>query len=134
MYQFILNIINNRNFDLAKILAKIDTFYTEDKLTATEREQLYNAARNRANPDNSIDNAAVHAKLVELEQRIAALENAATAVSPASGEPEDFIEGKWYYRGNRVRFNNKRFECVAPAGVVCVWSPDAYPVYWQEIT
>lgn len=23
--------------------------------------------------------------------------------------------------------------CIAPEGVACVWNPDTYPAYWQEV-
>ena len=44
----------------------------------------------------------------------------------------DYAPGTWYYRGDMVRFEDAVYTCVAPAGVVCVWSPAEYPTYWQE--
>ena len=46
----------------------------------------------------------------------------------------DYVVGKWYYRGDVVAFNGKNYTCIAPDGVVCVWSPTEYPVYWEQIT
>lgn len=25
------------------------------------------------------------------------------------------------------------YTCIAPAGVVCTWSPDEYPAYWEKV-
>lgn len=60
-----------------------------------------------------------------IEERLAKLERTITA--------EEFTPGKWYYRGDRVRYIDKIYVCIAPIGVVCVWSPDDYAVYWQEV-
>ena len=57
-----------------------------------------------------------------LEERLSALER----VSPV----DSYTAGKWYNRGDRVFFNGKVYSCVAPDGVVCVWSPAEYPGYW----
>ena len=46
---------------------------------------------------------------------------------------DDFIAGKSYYKGDRVYFNGKLYECIAPVGAVCVWSPDDYPTYWKRL-
>lgn len=43
-----------------------------------------------------------------------------------------YAPGTWYYRGDRVDFEGVMYTCVAPVGVVCVWSPLEYPTYWQE--
>ena len=46
---------------------------------------------------------------------------------------EEYTVGKWYYNGNKVSFDGKNYNCIAPEGVVCVWSPTEYPAYWEEI-
>ena len=46
--------------------------------------------------------------------------------------PDAYMPGTWYYRGDRVSLDGVMYTCVAPAGVVCVWSPAEYPAYWQE--
>lgn len=61
---------------------------------------------------------------VTLEDRVQALERAAVV-------PE-YVPGKWYYRGDKVSADGINYTCVAPAGVVCVWSPTEYPDYWQK--
>ena len=35
--------------------------------------------------------------------------------------------------GAGVTFESKKYDCIAPEGVVCTWSPAEYPTYWQEV-
>lgn len=60
-----------------------------------------------------------------IEERVTALENAAPA-------PAEYVAGTWYHRGDKVLFNDEVYTCIAPAGVVCVWSPVEYPTYWAR--
>ena len=46
---------------------------------------------------------------------------------------DDFVVGKTYYKGDKVLFDGKIYECIAPDGVVCVWSPSDYPTYWKRL-
>ena len=59
-----------------------------------------------------------------LEERINALEKNISAKA--------FTSGAWYYRGDRIVFNDDTYTCIAPEGVVCVWSPQDYPQYWAK--
>lgn len=132
MLNIIKTVIDTNNFELTSILNKIDKVWFEGKLTDEERNSLVEQAQRKANPQNSID---VYKKLEEMDKRILELEK----LKNNSGEiiPEEtyplYEAGKWYYAGDKVTFEGKVFECVAPAGVVCVWSPKDYPVYWSEI-
>ena len=38
-----------------------------------------------------------------------------------------------YKNGDKVMFNGNVYECIAPEGVACVWSPSEYPAYWEEL-
>ena len=38
-----------------------------------------------------------------------------------------------YHRGDKITFNGKKYECIAPEGVAVVWDPVTYPAYWQEV-
>ena len=59
-----------------------------------------------------------------VEERLLALEKSVT--------PKQYVAGVWYYRGDYVTYEAEVYCCVAPAGVVCVWSPDDYSMYWQK--
>ena len=73
-------------------------------------------------------------KLEELDKRVKALEEAKEDDTTEEGTEEDAAEyevGKWYYAGDKVSFNGKTDKCIAPNGVVCVWTPTEYPTYWE---
>lgn len=81
------------------------------------------AAREAANGYTVTEKETAAAPLT-VDERLAALERTVKAA--------DYVPGTWYYRGDKVRFADAVYTCVAPAGVVCVWSPTEYPAYWQE--
>lgn len=123
------NVINRKAYNLTEMLNKIDTLWSENKISDAERDELIALARNNATSEHSVD---VTAKLVELEQRIKALEEG-NADTPTAETIEEYVVGKWYYRGDKVLFNGKEYECIAPEGAVCTWSPSEYPAYWRQI-
>lgn len=129
------------NFDLPSMLSKIDTYHINGKLTDIEREALYARAREVAKPQDSVD---LYLKLVELEERVRKLEERPVVeddnVNSETGEDngeleteviEDYVVGKWYRAGDVCMFKGNVYECIAPEGMVCTWSPDEYPAYWQ---
>ena len=129
MQNIIEKVINSKNYELSDMLKKIDTLWVQGSISDDVRTRLYEKARNNANTQNSLD---ILSKIEELDKRVKALENAEKPVEPE--EPiEEYVAGKWYYTGNKVMFEGKAYECVAPEGVVCVWSPADYPAYWEEL-
>lgn len=128
IYEIIKSTIESKNYELTDILAKIEKRCFEGQLTEAERDELQVLARDNADAKNSID---VFAKLQELESRIKALEEQ-KADEPTEEYPE-YVVGKWYYNGDKISFNGKNYECIAPQGTVCTWSPNEYPAYWNEI-
>lgn len=63
------------------------------------------------------------AKPLTIEERLTAIEKTIDA--------KPYLAGTWYYRGDKVTFNNSVYTCIAPVGVVCVWSPEEYRQYWS---
>ena len=121
----------NELFDLSTMLARIDYHHVRGNLTDDEREELIAIAREKAYPFGGVD---VTAKLLELDERIAALEKSAAGSEGADDAGiADYVPGKWYYAGDRVMENGTAYECIAPEGVVCTWSPTEYPEYWKAI-
>lgn len=129
MINIIKSVIESGNFELSDILAKIDTFWLRGNLTKEESSELYAMAQAKAKPENSVD---VMKKLEELEQRIKHLES--KSGEETTEEYPKFEAGKWYYVGDKITFEGKNYKCIAPEGVVCVWSPKDYPAYWELIT
>lgn len=60
------------------------------------------------------------------------VEERLTVLEKTISVPE-YEAGKWYYRGDMVKFDGKTYSCIAPENVVCVWSPLEYPQYWKEV-
>lgn len=118
----------NEPFDLTAMLAKIDYHHIRGNLTDAEREELIALAREKANPYGGVD---VMEKLQDLENRVRALEGAKDDTATDTETVEEYIPGKWYRAGDRVTYDGKVYTCIAPDGVVCVWSPAEYPDYWE---
>ena len=125
MYSIIKKVIDRGEYDLNSIMAKVNTLWAEGSLDDGQREELIASARGGADNRNSVD---VLAKLEELDRRVKALEDGNTEQSE---EVPAFVVGKWYYAGDVCTFDGVKYTCIAPDGVVCVWSPVDYPAYWQ---
>lgn len=132
MFNVFKNVIENRNFELKGIIKKIDTLWAQSSLTDDERAELISLAQSKANVQQSID---VMQKLEELDKRMKVVEEILANNDNNSDDTEvvyaDYEVGKWYYNGNIVKFEDVLYKCVAPDGVVCVWSPTEYPAYWE---
>lgn len=116
-------------FDLTDMLGKLDTHHIIGNLNDVEFNTLVRLAREKANPAGGLD---VMAKLQDMENRIRALEAYHAADEGGTAETVDeYVPGKWYSAGDKVAYEGKQYVCIAPAGVVCVWSPAEYPAYWE---
>lgn len=133
MYEIIKNVLIHNDYDLTVILRKIDTIWMQGKLTDDEYSELIDLARGNSDFKNSVD---LMEKINELEKRIRALEENGSSSSDGTTTEEtieEYVAGKWYYNGDKCSFEGKTYNCIAPDGVVCVWSPKDYPAYWEEI-
>lgn len=129
MYYIFKQVITTGLFELTDMLKKIDIQWIHGAITEDERAELVAMAQEHANVQNSID---VLKKLEELDKRVKALEDAEVIIPDVEEYPE-YEVGKWYYAGDKVTFEQKHYECIAPEGVVCTWSPSEYPAYWKLI-
>lgn len=127
MHDVIRDVINSRRYVLADMLHKIDTIWAQGDLDDEQRTELIALAQGNADMEQEVN---MLAKLEELEQRVRALEAGST--EPGEAYP-DYVAGKWYYNGNKITFEGGKYKCIAPDGVVCVWSPKEYPVYWELV-
>lgn len=133
MYNIIKTVIESGSFELTDIIRKIDTVWFEGKITDEEKAELVEMAQGKANPQHSMD---LVAKVADLEKRVKSLEEQKPSDTEGEEVTEEtyppFVEGKWYYNGDKVSFDGKNYRCIAPEGTACVWSPSAYPNYWIE--
>ena len=127
MYDVIRDVINTQRYVLADMLHKIDTLWAQGDIDDDQRTELIALAQGNANTAQEVN---VLAKLEELEQRVRALETGST--EPGEAYP-DYVAGKWYYNGDKITFEGGKYQCIAPDGVVCVWSPTEYPAYWELV-
>ena len=130
MYNILKNHIAHSKFDLPQVLERIKALYGRMEIDDAQREELEALAREKASFTGSLNTPD---KLVELENRIRALEEKLFAQEGTETEETipEYTEGKWYYMGDKVSYKGVTYECIAPAGVVCVWNPEAYPAYWE---
>lgn len=127
MYDVIKDVINTQRYVLADMLHKIDTLWAQGDLDDEQRTELIALAQDKADMSQEVN---VLARLEELEQRVRALETGST--EPGEAYP-DYVAGKWYYSGDKITFEGGKYKCIAPDGVVCVWSPTEYPAYWELV-
>lgn len=157
MFEIIKNVISEGRYALNDILKKIDTIWIQGDLTDEEKTNLVNMAREHALPENSFaplqkqmdvlaDQVTTLKSEIELHaKRIEALNTAISNLGGEPSEPEEPVQEEYpsyvqptgahdaYYRGDKITFNGKKYECVAPEGVAVVWDPATYPAYWQEV-
>lgn len=127
MYNVVKDVIKNGDYNLTDILKKIKMLWLQGDVSEEEYAELCLLSRNGAKTEYSVD---VLAKLNDLEKRLSVLEKGNTSVDNTEAVAE-FADGKWYYNGDKCIFDGKIYTCVAPDGVVCVWSPADYPTYWE---
>lgn len=130
MYEIIKNVIQSGRYELTDILTKIGTLWVQSSLTDDERTELTDLARSGADPSRGVD---VMAKLSDLDKRVAELERAGTTDPEPGEEYPEYVAGKWYYKDDKCTYKGSKYICTAPAEVVCVWSPEEYPEYWQLV-
>ena len=141
MFDLIKEVINSKDYKLEDMLYKINKMYIEEFITEQEKTELDNLVRENADPVNSyaplreqIDN--MYIKISNLENRVNALENTGGTEEP--GEEEDYKEfvqptgaHDAYNAGKKIIYKGKKYICKIDG---CVWSPDAYPAAWEEVT
>ena len=130
MYSVVENVLKQGGYNLNDIIRKIDSLWVKGSLTDEEKESLITLARNGAKPENSLD---ILSKLDELEKRVRALETDTNKPEDNTETYPEYQDGKWYYNGDKCSFEGANYVCIAPEGVVCVWSPSAYPTYWEKV-
>lgn len=128
MYNMMKEHINRGEYRLHEAQDKINKLWVMGHLTDEQRDELLGLMRNGAQAVNEVD---LFDKVAELERRVKALESGASS-GPVESLPA-YQPGKWYYCGDKVTFDGNIYECDAPEGVVCTWSPVEYPTYWKRI-
>lgn len=131
MYNVIKTVIESKDYKLEDILHKISKMYVENRLTEAEKNELDNMARSNAKVENSYD---IQKQIDNLVARVEALENKNTSEETPVEEYAEFVQPAGahdsYQAGDKITYKGKKYTCIMPN---CVWSPDAYPVGWEEV-
>ena len=123
------NVIESGNYDLAELLAKIDAYHIEGKLSDADRDELYALAR--ATPDMQLD---LKEEIKRLWAEVKALKKNGT-----SGGTTDTVKD-WkqptgahdaYMTGDKIKFTDgKTYRSLIDYNV---WSPAVYPAAWEVV-
>lgn len=127
MFEVIETVISEGNYVLTELLVKIDYFFAKGTLTEEEYATLKAKARTNAIPSKETD---LFKKVMELEARVNKLEE--NGAGNTESTVEEYVVGKWYYAGDKCKWNGEVYACIAPEGVACVWNPSDYPLYWSK--
>lgn len=138
-YAMAMEEIGYGGYDLSDMLLKIDRLWLEDAIDASYRDQLKDAAREHATPEDSYASpqeriTALEVALRSLETRVSALECAGGSQGTGEADVAEWVQPigahDAYAKGDRVTFNGKVWESVIDGNV---WSPSVYPAGWTEV-
>lgn len=142
MFDYVMRLINSGDYELASMLDRIYKLFAAGRVSEDESNQLIDAARENADCCDSLP--PVTNRLMNCEKSLKALEKRVKALEEASGEEEPEPEDEYpawhaptgahdaYFAGDKMTYTDrKRYTCIAPDGVACVWGPDVMPSYWQ---
>lgn len=145
MYEIIKNVIVGKKYELANIIKKINTLWSESELTDDQRAELINLARKNAVPENSYASmqdqinvlfANVNKMTETLNTILEHLEKFEITLDPEEAENEypEYVQPTGahdaYHSGDKITYNGKRYKCILDG---CVWAPDVYPDGWEEV-
>jgi hypothetical protein len=101
--------------------------WVQGDITDEQKTELVSLARINANVDEHIGVgpafAALNTRITALELKLNELLKTfeAEAEAAPAENPDNFVPGKTYYTGNKVRFTDGEiYVCIAPPGAVCV--------------
>ena len=123
------NVIKKGGYDLTAMLAKIDTYHIEGKITDAERDELYSLARTA--PEAQYD---YKGEIERLWATIRALQDGGTTDDTESEtiaewkQPEGAHDA--YTLGTKVLYKDKVYKSLIDNNV---WSPDVYPAGWELV-
>lgn len=125
--------IRKGSYDLDTMLGRIEAYHIQGRLSESERDALTAAARDAAtmNVDAPGEIQRLWAAVTTLTQRVAALEGTQTPEDVIAPYVQPTGAHDAYYAGARVLYGGSVYQCIAPEGVACTWSPDVMPGYWQ---
>lgn len=145
MYEIVRNVITSGQYELTDMLKKIDTIWLQGTLDGTQRTELIELARSRADPKQSYDIqkqletifsnlSEMGRAILELTDRVTKLEGG-SVTPPVVDEYPQFVQPTGahdaYNTGDKMTYTDgKRYICQMDN---CVWGPDTYPAGWKLV-
>lgn len=143
LYNDMSTVILAGGYKLDDILHRIDVIYINGKLSDEERSDLYDLAREHANPEESFDPFLERLEELETWRKTVDADIAALKAGTAEPYPEpsdeypEYVQPTGahnaYYNGDKVTWDGEHYICIAPAETPVVWNPNTYPSYWQKV-
>ena len=123
-------VIEKGGYDLTAMLAKIDAYHIEGKISDEERNELYSLARK--DPKAKYD---VETEIEKLWEAVRALQKAETPEGGNTNTPEEYKQPTGahnaYMKGDKVLYTDgKVYQSIIDNNV---WSPETYPAGWEVI-
>lgn len=138
MYTIIKTVIENGNYELNDMIKKIETIWIQGEITEEQKNELIEAARKNANPENSY--AELRTQIEKAFSEIAELKAKIEKIEGAEPEPDEYPEyiqptgaHDAYHKDDKVTYNGEKYICIAPEDVAVVWDPETYPDYWRLV-
>ena len=140
MYDIIKSVIVSGVYELSDMLKKIDTVWLQGDISDEQRTELMEMARENADPTKSyaplqkqIDT--LFGLVSDLTTRVSTIENGGEQPDEPVEEYPEYVQPTGshdaYKKGDKVTYKGKHYECLVDG---CVWSPEAYPQGWKEIS
>ena len=121
-------VIEKGDYDLTSMIATIDKFCIEGKITDEERHELYALARKSPKAQYNYDT-----EIEKIWEAIRALQDD-KEIEGDTNTPEEFKQPTGahdaYMKGDMVVYNGKTYKSIIDNNV---WSPDTYPNGWEVI-
>lgn len=142
------SVISRGGFKLEDMLARIEMFAANGKLTLDEMNELSALARKKANAideinvgkaivDLSLRVFSLERRCEELEERISQMESSGGEENEKPSETvvnlyPEYVVGTPTIAGDKWSWKGKNYTVInATPENPCVWSPEGYPAYWQ---
>lgn len=120
------NAIKRGGYDLAVMLAKIDSYHIEGKISDAERDELYALARQSPEAQYEIKAEIERLWAVIKELKNTSSDSTETAVNEWK-QPTGAHDA--YMTGDIVIFEGKTYKSIIDYNV---WSPSVYPAGWEK--
>ena len=127
MKELFEQVIALKNYDLKALLANIDQYHIEGRLTDEERQELTQKAR-----DGAAQEYDYKGEIDALWAAVRALQQSVSLPAEQDEWPE-YVQptgaGTAYQVDDKITFRGEKYICILAH---CVWSPADYPAGWQK--